>query len=222
MSHEANVILVAAGGGNRFGSEKQFEMLGGIPLYQHSLNTFANHPRIGRIALVVSAKNSTRIESEIAAHPARSRITLISGGETRQESVSNGLAIFAKADEYSIILVHDAARPFLSSKLISEIIVASELHGAAIAAIPVVDSLKKANDGFVNSSISRENLWRAQTPQAASAKMLRDAFQQAEIDGFTGTDESQLMERIGVNPYIVRGEEKNIKITHRADLEVTR
>jgi 2-C-methyl-D-erythritol 4-phosphate cytidylyltransferase len=147
---------------------------------------------------------------------------IVSGGAARQESVSNGLDAIREITDIKIALVHDVARALVSEAIILSVIDAIREHGSAIAGIEVVDTLKRVANGEIIETVSRENLWRAQTPQGARIELMLRAFDDARKTKFQGTDESQLLERIGEHPRIVQGSDLNFKITYSADLERAR
>jgi len=139
------------------------------------------------------------------------------GGKTRQESVALGLEAIGETAEFA--LVHDGARPLCPVEKIREVARAGMGSGAAMLALPVKPSLKEVDDSrLVTRTIRRENVWEAQTPQVFRLDLLRRAHEQAKFDGFTGTDESELVERIGVPVRIVPGDERNVKVTTPLDL----
>jgi 2-C-methyl-D-erythritol 4-phosphate cytidylyltransferase len=214
----ADVIIVAAGSGTRFGSAKQLVLVG-KPLYRHSVDTFASHPQIARIVLVVSEEVREVISSQLAVDHPDGRIELVGGGATRQGSVANGLSALSVGSSSEIVLVYDAARPGVEASLISSVIDASAEHGAALAAIPVVDTLKREAGGLSVATVSRASLWRAQTPQGAKRVLLEDAIREAGIRGYEATDEAELLERMGFNAKLVLGSERNMKVTYPEDLE---
>ncbi len=214
----SDAIIVAAGNGTRFGAAKQFAILNGKPLYHHSLRVFAEHPLIDRIVLVIPAGDVARIEKEIYPFFLGKKIEIALGGASRQDSVSNGMQKLEELGDAEIVLVHDSARPFLSPALITNVIEGIEEYGAALAAIPVVDTLKQSEDGFSVSTISREKVWRAQTPQGARFTLLKQALETAHSDNFSASDEAELLERIGTKPFLVPSNEKNMKITYDKDL----
>ena len=218
ISQSADAIIVAAGSGLRFGAAKQFATLDGMPLYQHSLKTFACHPLIGRIVLVVAADDITRIESETLPVFFGKKIEIALGGATRQDSFANGMQKFEELGSSEIILVHDAARPFVSTELITNVIGGILEFGSALAAIPVVDTLKNSDDGFSIGSIPRTNLWRAQTPQGGRFELLKQALETARTNSHLATDEAELLECIGIKPLLVMGDDWNVKITYEKDL----
>ncbi len=219
MTTLSDVIIVAAGSGSRFGAPKQFAELEGKPLYHHSLKTFSEHPQVGRIILVISPNDISRIEQEVAAGFNRQKIYIALGGALRQDSVANGMQKLEELGDSAIVLVHDAARPFVTSGLISEVINAVAEHGAALAAIPVVDTLKQSEEGYSLVTIPRRNLWRAQTPQGARFELMQRALRAAHEQNYSGTDEAELLEKAGIKPYLVQGDIRNVKITYQKDLQ---
>ena len=218
-SPKADAILVAAGNGTRFGAAKQFAMLRDVPLYQHCLKTFAEHSDIDKIVIVVAADDVGRFEKEVWPLFYGKRIEITIGGTTRQDSVANGIDKLEELGGSNIVLIHDAARPFVSAEIISKVIEGVNDHNAALSAIPVVDTLKHSEEGHSISTIPRANVWRAQTPQGARFELLKKAFVSAHEGSYSATDEAELLERIGIKPFLVLGEETNIKITYRNDLE---
>ncbi len=210
-------IIVAAGSSSRFGKPKQLELLAGEAVFIHSVRAFDNCERVEKIVLVTSSDFSKEMQALLASKGLDAKVTITLGGERRQDSVMKGLKA-ADAEDDDIILVHDAARPLVSRNVIDNVIDAGIRHGAAIAAVPVVDTLKRESDGFAIETVNREHLWRAQTPQAAKAQDLRNALEHAQSKRVTGTDEAQLLSQINVQSYIVTGEERNFKITYSDDL----
>jgi 2-C-methyl-D-erythritol 4-phosphate cytidylyltransferase len=210
-------IIVAAGSGSRYGKPKQLELLGGEPVFIHSVRAFHLCERVDKIVLVTSDDLLEEMKSLLQAKGFDAKASIVLGGERRQDSVMNGL-ISAHTDDNDIILVHDAARPLISQKVIIDVIDATMTHGAALAAVQVVDTLKREEGGFATETVNREHLWRAQTPQAAKAVYLRNALEHAQKEGVTGTDEAQLLSLISVDSYLVSSDERNFKITYPDDL----
>ena len=224
------VIIPAAGLGTRMAGSatgkapaKQFTELNGVPVLIHTLRKFVDAPRVSEVVIALrkpEAENfAPRLQSEKLAKPVR----IVEGGEHRQESVANALAAIAAADD-DLVLVHDAVRPFVDREVIANVIDAAAKHGAAIAAVPAVDTIKQvdrtAEGAVVNATIPREHIVLVQTPQGFRFSVLKQAFDEAIRDGFTGTDESSVVERMGHPVCVVMGSPKNIKITTPADLEL--
>jgi 2-C-methyl-D-erythritol 4-phosphate cytidylyltransferase len=224
------VILPAAGMGTRMApghatpnAPKQFLALRGVPILVHSLRAFAAVPRVDCIVVAVRKPEMSRMETLIAEHDLGSRVRVVEGGDTRQESVSRALKALSAADE-DIILVHDAVRPLIDSATIERTIEAVENYGAAIVGLPAVDTIKQvertARGAIVTATIPREYIVQAQTPQGFRWSVLRQAFADAESDGFIGTDEASIVERSGVQVAVVMGSPANLKITHPNDLKL--
>jgi len=220
-------ILVAGGSAARFGKAssampKQFELIDDLPMYQFVARTFSRVGDVGKIVLVGRSEDVARMEKGLRELNLSIDYLVVSGGETRQESVANGLESLEGSMGIEIVLVHDVARALVEESVIQSVIDTIRECGSAIAAIEVVDTLKRAENGEIVETIPRENLWRAQTPQGAKIELLRSAFEAARKTNFVGTDEAQLLERIGERPRIVPGSEMNFKITYPRDLERAR
>ncbi|MEP7233694.1 MAG: 2-C-methyl-D-erythritol 4-phosphate cytidylyltransferase [Ignavibacteriota bacterium] len=216
----ADAIIVAAGSGSRFGGAKQFAELNGMAIYRHSLRTFRDHPMIRTIILVVSNDVVEKVIADLVLHSEGENVLIVVGGASRQDSVWNGMQKLEDLGGSEIVLVHDAARPFLEAALITSVILGIEKHGAALAAIPSVDTLKRAEAGFSVKTIPREHIWRAQTPQGARYEMLKSAFGNAIENRIQATDEAELLEQNGINPHLVMGDATNVKITFPDDLHI--
>ena len=200
-------IVVAAGSGTRFGGKKQLETIGNQTVLEHSVG----HAREVSDAVVVV------IPTDAVAGFNLGDCLLVTGGASRSESVRRGLDCVPENVDY--VLVHDAARPLASSQLFRAVIGALERgEKAVVPLIPVVDSLKRLNPGNGVTSISRDNVFVAQTPQGFACDVLRSAL----TDGSVTTDDVGAVERIGVLIASVPGETSNLKITSRADLDVAR
>ena len=193
---------------------KQFRELGGIPVLHHTLWRLAREGRVGWIALALPA-------GEVGAFvpPADLPVTVlpVAGGGRRQDSVANGLAALPAEAEW--VIVHDAARPLLPPGLVEACLSGALETGAAIAAIPVSDTVKRAGSGgFAVETVPRGDLWLAQTPQAARRDLLERALARAAAEGFEGTDEAALLEAAGVRVKLVLGSKANLKVTTPEDL----
>ena len=219
------VILPAAGLGTRMaGSQpKQFLNLDGVPILIHSLRAFAAAPRVNSISVAVRSVEMERAEAQVAEYGFADRVRVVEGGEKRQESVANALrSLSAQPDD--IVLVHDAVRPLIDVATIERTIDAVAQFGAAIVGLPAIDTIKQvertAHGALITATIPREFVVQAQTPQGARFRLLQHAFNDAEADGFVGTDEASLLERAGVPVAVVHGSQVNLKITQPGDLEL--
>ncbi|MHB8810024.1 MAG: 2-C-methyl-D-erythritol 4-phosphate cytidylyltransferase [Desulfobulbaceae bacterium] len=219
---EAAAIIAAGGSGSRMGGgvPKQFLMLHGTPILALTVGRFLQMSKLGAIVVAVPAEHR-EAAAALFRHflPAgeQHRLLLVQGGATRQESVKAGLAALPPGT--ATVLVHDGARPFVTAEIIERCLQATEQVGAAIAAVPVRDTLKQAAaDHLVRATLDRRDLWQAQTPQGARVELLRRAYSLADEDGFQGTDEASLLEHAGIPVAIVEGSERNFKITRPDDL----
>lgn len=226
------VIIPAAGLGTRMAAQsgtrlgqatKQFAEIDGKPILQHTLEKFARVSQVDEIYVAVRENEKERLRDFLAVQHLRPRIHVVIGGDQRQQSVANALAKVA-AEAGDVVLVHDAVRPFVDSTIIENVIECAAKYGAAIAGLPAVDTIKqveRTSDGaIVTSTIPRERVIMAQTPQGFRYELLKRVFAEAEQDGFIGTDEASLVERAGHQVAVVMGSPRNIKITTPADLEL--
>jgi len=214
MSRVAAVI-VAAGEGRRFGGPKQFASLRGRPVLEWSLRAFENNPYVDAVVVVLAdpaeGGRFTGFSAKVEA--------VVRGGERRQDSVANGVAALKAAGD-DIILVHDGARPIVPQELIERVIDGARAEGAAVPALPIEDTVKEAAGGRVVRTVDRSRLVRVQTPQGFAFGLLRRALDAAAAEGFTGTDEAALVERLGHVVALVPGDARNVKITSPQDLVI--
>lgn len=213
-------VIVAAGRGSRMGmrESKQYLQLGDRPILVHTIQAFASHPDIEEIVVVVRAGDEERVRSLAEMYGLGENLKIATGGAERQHSVAKGLRCLSES--VSIVLVHDAVRPFVSEEKISAVAEEAATSGAAILAVPVKDTIKIAgSEGVVESTPDRQSLWAVQTPQAFRVSLLMDAYAQAEREGFIGTDDASLVERLGQQVKIVTGDYTNLKITTPDDLK---
>ena len=214
-------IIAAAGAGRRLGAAKPKQLLdiGGGSMLQHSVRAFLGHPRVADVVVVVSPDLTTLALAGI--EPSRAAaLRVVKGGDRRQDSVANGFAAVAPASD--VVLIHDAARPFVSADLIDRTIDAAAAHGAAIAALQSRDTVKRvAGDGRITETIPRETIYLAQTPQGFRRDVLAAAIELGR-SGVEATDEAMLAERAGYHVYVVDGDPGNVKVTTSADLDAAR
>jgi 2-C-methyl-D-erythritol 4-phosphate cytidylyltransferase len=202
---------------------KQFLILDGVPILIHSLRAFASVPRVTAIYVAVRKPEMERVQAQIAEYGFANQVRVVEGGDNRQESVSHALAALpAQPDD--VVLVHDAVRPLIDAATIERTIDAVLEHGAAIVGLPAVDTIKQvertAHGALITSTIPREFIVQAQTPQGFRFGLLQSAFAEAMADGFVGTDEASIMERAGHPVAVVYGSPVNLKITQPGDLEL--
>jgi len=210
----ADVIIVSAGKGIRMGGvEKQFLPLNGVPIFLYSVKTFASLEEIEKIILVLPEEKLKYIEHLIREFEIKRDIIITAGGEERQDSVREGL----KNVESDIVLIHDGVRPFVSPTLIQKIIENVERYGAVIPAIPVPDTIKRVEKNQVVATLNRDEIYAVQTPQGFEKEIIQEAYEFAYQDGFYGTDDAFLIERLGIGVKIIEGEPFNIKITRKED-----
>ncbi len=222
------VIVPAAGMGTRMASTghapKQFLTLAGSPILLHALRAFLEVPRITAIYIAVRDSEQPRLIELIAEHHLGGKVHVVTGGDSRQDSVSNALAALPSSSPDDIVLVHDAVRPLIDPATIDRVIDMIAKHGAAIVGMPAVDTIKqveRTSDGaLITSTIPRERVVHAQTPQGARVPLMRQAFAEAAVDEFVGTDESSLLERANIPVYVVPGSSRNFKVTQPGDLEI--
>jgi len=226
------VIIPAAGLGTRMAAQsgarsgqttKQFAEIAGKPILLHTLEKFAQIPDVSDIYVAVRENEAERLREFVAAQRFRPKMHVVVGGDHRQQSVANALAA-VRAASNDVVLVHDAVRPFVEREIIENVIECAAKHGAAIAGLPAVDTIKHvertAEGAIITSTVPRERVVMAQTPQGFRYELLKRVFDEAAQDGFIGTDEASLVERAGHQVAVVMGSPKNIKITTPADMEL--
>ncbi|HXF53493.1 MAG TPA: bifunctional 2-C-methyl-D-erythritol 4-phosphate cytidylyltransferase/2-C-methyl-D-erythritol 2,4-cyclodiphosphate synthase [Hyphomicrobiaceae bacterium] len=215
-------LIVAAGRGTRVGSAipKQYAPLQGECALSRSLRAFLAHPQIGRVQVVINPQDGARYEA-VASRWSGRIAPPVAGGATRQDSVRAGLQALKQASPKSV-LIHDAARPFVSADLISRVLEALRAKAGAIAALPVTDTLKHAGGGgIIRGTVNRVGLWRAQTPQGFEFAAILDAHEAAHAAGRNDfPDDAAVAEWAGIDVALVMGDERNIKLTTTADLAV--
>ena len=218
MSNTA--IILAAGMGKRMqaGKNKQFIELNGKTVLERTLEVFANHPLVEKIVLVVKSGEEEICRELLSAEIAAKTIIAL-GGKERQDSVYNGLKAITWQCDY--IFVHDGARPLVTNEVIERTFEAAQIHGAAICAVAVKDTIKQADEsGQVLTTLPRASLWAVQTPQIFRADKLISAYEYAYQNGYYGTDDASLLEYNSQKVQIVMGDYENIKLTTPEDVEL--
>ena len=214
---DVGVVIVAAGSGSRVGGNelKQFRWVAGKPMLLHSVQAFHARRDVAMVVCVlpkafVGDPPPWLFQCDI------DRLLLSVGGRERTESVANGLEDLP--DEVKVVLIHDAARPFVSDGTIDRVIAEARWGRGAIAALPVVDTLKEVDDaGRVVRTVERASLWRAQTPQGFPRGVIVDMHRRARADRIAATDDAALCERYGIPVRVVRGSERALKVTEIGD-----
>jgi 2-C-methyl-D-erythritol 4-phosphate cytidylyltransferase len=213
-------VIPAGGTGTRMGADvpKQFLPLGGVPMLLHSLRAFDRAPSVDAVILVVPHEEQRRALTDVIERYGVKKVQkVVAGGETRQQSVYNGLK--ETGPDVEIVVVHDAVRPFVTEDLIEQSIQAARKGGGAIVAIPLKDTLKQAGpDRQIQRTLDRNEMWLAQTPQTFRRDLLLEAYEKAAIERLQATDDAALVERLGHKVGIVAGTWENIKVTTPEDL----
>ncbi len=220
MNSSANAwaVIVAAGRGKRFGGgePKQFAHLAGRPMVVRALDPFRSHRSVLGVTLVVPPEHAERPPTWLS-RLSDGGVRVVPGGETRTDSVSLGLETVA--DSAQLVAIHDGARPLITSEAISLVLAAAGAERGAIAARPVTDSLKRADaNGLILSSVDRDGLWRAETPQVFPRQLIIDIHSRARADRITESDCAALCQRYGVEIQLVEIPGPNTKVTHLADM----
>jgi len=212
-------VIAAGGSGTRMAGpvRKQFIELGGRSILRRCVDLFLSLEEIGKIVVVLPADAVGEFTASLQPGE-EGLIQAVGGGATRQESVYNGLKAL-DPDRIRVVAIHDAARPLVSPDVVRRTLELAAEGTAAVACARVRDTVKRAKDGFVEATVERGNLWLAQTPQSFPLKMILEAHQAAARDGFTGTDDVSLCERLAERVRIVESDAGNIKVTEQSDLE---
>ncbi|MDQ6769642.1 MAG: 2-C-methyl-D-erythritol 4-phosphate cytidylyltransferase [Gemmatimonadota bacterium] len=217
MKRDVGVIIVAAGSGSRAGSQelKQFRWVAGKPMLLHSIQTFQARTDVAMVVCVLPREYVGDPPPWIFQSDA-DRLLLSIGGRERSESVANGLEDLP--NECEIVVIHDAARPLVSSETIGRVIDEARKGNGAVAALPITDTIKRVDSaGKVIATVDRFGLWRAQTPQAFPRKVIERAHREAREADRIATDDAALCEQIGLPVVVVRGSERAVKITEEND-----
>lgn len=227
------VIIPAAGLGTRMAgaakdatkpaTSKQFSELGGVPIIIRTLRKFAEQAEVNEIYVALRKTEQEQFRPRLEQEKLGKPVRLVEGGENRQDSVANALAAVNGSDD-DIVLVHDAVRPLVDGEIIANVIAQVRKTGAAIAGVPAVDTIKQvertAEGAVITTTVPRERAVLAQTPQGFKFSVIKKAFDEAQTDGFVGTDEASLVERMGGEVSVVMGSPRNLKITTPGDLEL--
>lgn len=222
---KASAIIPAAGLGTRMrkssagtssASRKQFMLLAGEPVLLHTIRKFVAAPRVAKILVALLPEDIEAFREQLEKQDYATQVQLVPGGRNRQESVGNCLALVQEDTE--VVAVHDAVRPFVTVAQIELVLDEAKDKGAVIFGVPPVDTVKRVERTLVQSTLFREQIVLAQTPQAFHLAILRKAFEQARVDHFIGTDEASLVEHLGEDIHVLLGSDRNIKITKPTDM----
>ena len=218
-----SAIIVAAGRGTRMGGRvsKQYLPLGGVPILGRTLQVFTESGLFDEVILAVADTDMAYCRRQfLEGYGAKPVIRIVAGGRNRQESVYNGLEACCGQDD-DVVLIHDGVRPFVTQAFLTLCLESVRGHDACIAAVPACDTLKQVgSDGRITQTLRRDAVWLAQTPQGFRLGLIRSAHRQARHEGFLGTDDAQLVERLGRAVAVVPGSRTNIKITTPDDLRL--
>lgn len=206
-------------------SPKQFRLLDGVPVVVFTVRRLAACPAIGEFLIATRADEIEFLKERLAAERISRPVRVLSGGDTRQESVAKALSAVPQDAEF--VLVHDAVRPLVTCDQVERVIAEARRCRAAILGIPAMDTVKEVKRAslpedvaLITATIPRERVVLAQTPQVFEAALLREAFARAQADGFTASDEAALVEHLGQDVHVVLGSERNLKITRPGDLSI--
>lgn len=217
-----NVAIVAAAGRSERmgGRNKLFLPLMGMPILAHTLLALERCSSMEKIIVVVEGSDKKQFEEEIRARYSLGKILgVMEGGRERQDSVLNGLRALPR--ETTRVSIHDGARPLVTPDLILKAVEALEDYDGVVTAVPLKDTIKEVDsENLIRTTVERKDLWAAQTPQVFRPEILMKAHQKARMDGFYGTDDSVLLERLGYKVKVIMGSYENIKITTPEDLAV--
>ncbi len=217
---KASAIIPAAGSGHRLNRKvkKQFLKINGKPLFYFCLNSFQNSSSVGEIILVVSEDDVDLVKTEIQGISLTKSLKVVEGGNLRQISVRKG---FEAADpDAEVVIIHDAARPFVKPDLIDKIISEANIKDCVISALPSKDTLKSVDNGIVKGTLSRNLIWQAQTPQAFRYEVLGSCYEKVNLKNDVYTDEAQIAEQAGYNVHVIEGSEYNFKVTRPEDMRL--
>ena len=212
------VVIPAGGRGVRMGRKKQDIRVGARPVLRWTLDVFEATGDVQGVVVAVPVEDVRVWQRRLRG--CRKVRAVVAGGQERQESVARGLAAVPSTAAW--ILVHDGVRPCITPELVRRVLEATRVHGAAVAALPVAETLKRGAEGWVKETVPRDGLWAIQTPQGFRAELLREAHRRAAADRIVGTDDAALVERLGAPVRLVAGLPGNVKITRPDDLPLAR
>ena len=217
---KVSAIIPAAGVGKRFGEKKQFKLLNGQSLLIHAIKPFIASNLISEIVIVVPNEEIDKFQDELGNMLYSKAIILVPGGKRRQDSVKNG--VIASSNLTDMVCIHDAVRPFIRYKLIKKCIEACQQADGSILAIQSIDTVKYSENGEINHTLERKNIWLAQTPQVFWKDKLIKAMNNINLKDDNVTDEAYAMEKMGYKIVLVKGDRNNFKITTPNDWKLAK
>jgi 2-C-methyl-D-erythritol 4-phosphate cytidylyltransferase len=219
---KVTAIIAAAGAGRRMKTDrpKQLLVLNDTPILIYTIRKFDACSVIDDVIVAAPKESVEDVRALVKKAGFRKEVLVVEGGNRRQDSVA--IAMRKLKPDTTMVAVHDAVRPFVSVEEIEAVVREADRKGAAILAVPIVDTVKQVEKDAVDSTLAREHLVLAQTPQVFKIELLREAFERAKRDEYYGTDESSLVERLDRIVAVVRGSERNIKITRPSDLTLAK
>ena len=218
---KVTALIPAAGMGKRMGAEinKQYLLLDGKPILAHTIAVFEAASVVDDIYVIIPEQEIPYCREEVVTRFGFGKVrAVVAGGSERQYSVLNGLRAVAEPRDDDVVLIHDGVRPFVTPEILRHAVDAAAAHDCALVAVPAKDTVKMVTAGVITETPPRENIWLAQTPQAFRYGVIRAAHEAAEAEGFLGTDDACLVERLGRSVRVVMGDYRNIKITTPEDL----
>lgn len=218
-----SAIIVAAGESSRMKSQKSKQLieLAGMPIIARTLTAFENAELVNEVIVVAREQDLIQIYDIVKYFELTKVAQVVTGGSTRQQSVSCGIA--AASDKAEYFAIHDGARPLVKPESINSVISDAVIHKAATLGVPIKDTLKQVrSDGYIIATLNRELVWHVQTPQVFESNIYKKALASAAKDGEDFTDDCQLLERVGVGVYMTRGEYSNIKVTTPEDIQTAK
>ena len=217
---KVSAIIPAAGVGKRFGEKKQFKLLNGQSLLIHAIKPFIASDLVSEIVIVVPYEEIDKFQDELGNILYSKSIILVPGGNRRQDSVKNG--VIASSNLTELVCIHDAVRPFISYKLIKKCIEACHQVDGSILATQSIDTVKYSENGEINHTLERKNIWLAQTPQVFWKDKLIKAMNNINLKVTNVTDEAYVMEKMGYKIVLVKGDRDNFKITTPNDWKLAK
>ena len=213
---KVTALIVAAGSGTRMNTriKKQFLLIKDVPVLVHTVLAFEKSEKIDDIVIVTAKEDIAKVNDLVKQYGLNKVSNVVAGGDTRTESVRNGL-MYVKSD---FVAIHDGVRPCIKEERIKQVVEEAKKHGGAALGVPVTDTLKVVEGDEIKNTVDRSSLWQIQTPQCFDTEVLKDAY--GKNEGLTYTDDCQIFESRGIGVKVVKGDKINIKITTAEDLEL--